>query len=488
MTPAPRATRIGASFDKAEGYDTAAIVQRLSARELASDIARRVAGAGPASAPGPAPRRILEIGCGTGLLTRELHAMWPQAELVATDYSPRMLARARTRMAECAPSSRPVTFRVMDASQPDIAGPFDVICGNMVLQWLENPAGVLQTLSALLAPGGVLAVSTLLGGTFEQWRAACAAEGGQAATPVYPDARTVADWVPYPCAGTWRVARYEQVFATGLDFLRHLKTTGAAVPREGAERLTHRQIRRAADRLSAHGGAVSWELAYGCFQRPPREGVFVTGTDTGVGKTLISACLARRWQATYWKPLQSGLAEEDGDTATLTRLVPGVECLSPVGAYQAPLSPQAAARAEGVRIDPATLVLPQVDSARPLVVEGAGGLMVPATDEMMMIDLAAAWGLPVVLVARSGLGTLNHTLLSLEALRLRGIAIAGVVLNGPPNPENRRTIECLGKVRILAEIPLCEQVTPDTLPELAARFPSWDATFAPAPSRNPAGV
>ncbi|MBO1324082.1 dethiobiotin synthase [Acetobacter sp. TBRC 12305] len=484
MTPTPstpRAALIGRSFDNAERYDTAAVVQRLSAGELAAEIAHALAaGAWPAHEAEHGPARILEIGCGTGLLTEQLHARWPQAEIVATDYSPRMVARARDRMAAFLPDRHRAMFHVMDATRPDVDGPFDVICGNMVLQWLENPAEVLQKLAVLLAPGGLLGVSTLLGGTFAQWRAACAAEGAQAATPTYPNAKTVAGWTPYPCSGAWRVARYEQVFPTGLDFLRHLKTTGAAVPREGGGRLSVGQIRRAADRLNAGGGAISWELAYGCFRRPPRQGVFVTGTDTGVGKTLISACLVQRWQALYWKPLQSGLAEDEGDTATVARLVPGAHCFPPAGAYQAPLSPQAAARAQAEQVDPARLALPLAEPHRPLVVEGAGGLMVPATDEMMMIDLAALWGLPVVLVARSGLGTLNHTLLSLGALRERGIAVAGVVLNGPANPENRRTIESLGKVRILAEIPWCEDVTPRTLAELAARLPSWEETFAPS--------
>jgi malonyl-CoA O-methyltransferase len=113
------------------------------------------------------------------------------------------------------------------------------------------------------------------------------------------------------------------------------------------------------------------------------------------------------------------------------------------------------------------------EPAQPLVVEGAGGLMVPVTEEIMMIDLAQRWGLPVVLVARSGLGTLNHTLLSLEALRARGITVAGVVLNGPPNPENSRTIAHKGRVRILAEIPHEAHIDAATVEELAQRLPSW---------------
>jgi malonyl-CoA O-methyltransferase len=203
--------------------------------------------------------------------------------------------------------------------------------------------------------------------------------------------------------------------------------------------------------------------------------VFVTGTDTGVGKTLVSACLVRRWQAIYWKPLQSGLADEAGDTSTVAHLAQGAECLPPAGAFQASLSPQAAAEAEGAHVSRAQLALTEVEDGRLLVVEGAGGVMVPATDELMMLDLAAIWGLPVVLVARSGLGTLNHTLLSLQVLRSRGVAVAGVVLNGPPNPANSRTIAQLGKVRILAEVGHMPALSPASVAEAAATFPAWEA-------------
>jgi malonyl-CoA O-methyltransferase len=185
--------------------------------------------------------------------------------------------------------------------------------------------------------------------------------------------------------------------------------------------------------------------------RPRR--VFVTGTDTGVGKTLVSACLVRAWDAAYWKPLQTGLADEPGDTAsvtTLAELTPD-RCHAPAHALAAPLAPHAAALLEGVSIRLDELVLPA--ETRSLVVEGAGGLMVPINDRALMIDLIAQLGLPAVLVARSTLGTINHTLLGLEALRARNLPIAGVILNGPPNPGNRAAIEQFGRVRILAEIP-----------------------------------
>ncbi|GBQ17064.1 hypothetical protein AA0482_1778 [Acetobacter cibinongensis NRIC 0482] len=99
--------------------------------------------------------------------------------------------------------------------------------------------------------------------------------------------------------------------------------------------------------------------------------------------------------------------------------------------------------------------------------------MVPATDSLMMLDLAQQWGLPVVLVARSGLGTINHTLLSLDALRQKGVAIAGVVMNGPLNPANSQTIAQKGRVRILAEIPHQAEVSPQAVSHVAETLPSW---------------
>lgn len=458
-----RQARIQHSFDAAEGYDAAALLQRVAARRLFDLLKARLAG--------KAPRRILEVGCGTGFLTQMLHEAWPETELIATDIAPKMLQRARNRV------GNRVQFCEMDAARPDVVGPFDLICGNLVFQWLAEPAAVLQTLAERLTPGGVIAVSTLLDGTFAEWQNACAAEGLVAGTPEYPDARTVQGWQPRLCAGRWVAERCVQPFESGLAFVRHLKATGASVPREGVAAFSPADLRRVMARFDASGALATWHLAYGCFQKPLRAGVFVTGTDTGVGKTLTSACLVRAWNALYWKPLQSGLADEEGDTATVIKLSGCLpeDCIPPAGAYQASLSPLAAAQAEGAEIDPARLALPLQKAERPMVVEGAGGLMVPATDTLMMLDLAERWGLPVVLVARSGLGTLNHTLLSLEAMRARGLAVAGVVLSGPLNPENRKTIEGKGQVRILAELPQQEAVTPEAVRTLSGLIPSWDA-------------
>lgn len=197
-------------------------------------------------------------------------------------------------------------------------------------------------------------------------------------------------------------------------------------------------------------------------------GVFVTGTDTGVGKTLACAVLARAWDADYWKPVQTGLAAEAGDTAVvaaLTGLAPE-NLHRPRHEYAAPLSPHAAAALEGEAIGLDDFVLPR--TSRPLVVEGAGGVLVPLNGRDLMIDLMARLNLPAVVVARSTLGTINHSLLTLEALRARQIAVLGVVLSGPPSPGNRAAIEDFGRVKVLAQIPPLDVVDAAAVAALAA--------------------
>ena len=191
-------------------------------------------------------------------------------------------------------------------------------------------------------------------------------------------------------------------------------------------------------------------------------GFFVTGTDTDVGKTVVAAWLVARLGACYWKPVQAG-TDPETDSATVRRLA-GVaqdRILPEAYVLPEPLSPHEAARRAGLAIDMAKLVPPACD--RPLVVEGAGGLMVPLNENSYVIDLARELDLPLILVARSTLGTINHTLLSLEAIRRRGLPLAGVVMNGPETPHNRAAIERYGRVEIIAEIPRLDRVTLSSL-------------------------
>ena len=188
----------------------------------------------------------------------------------------------------------------------------------------------------------------------------------------------------------------------------------------------------------------------------------VCGTDTDVGKTVVSAWLVQGLGACYWKPVQSGL-EQGGDRDWIMQRLqlPADRWIPEAYALQAPVSPHWAAEQEGVTIDPSALTLPAVPG--PLVVETAGGLMVPLNRDWLQIDQLTQWQLPIVLVARSGLGTLNHTLLSLEALRHRGLPVLGLVLNGPDHADNPRTLEQLGDVPVLGRLPHLEPLNAEAL-------------------------
>ena len=192
------------------------------------------------------------------------------------------------------------------------------------------------------------------------------------------------------------------------------------------------------------------------------QGFFVTGTDTDVGKTVVAAWLVARLGACYWKPVQAG-TDPQTDSAIVRRLAGVAQDRILPEAYilPEPLAPHESARRAGLAIDMAKLVPPACD--RPLVVEGAGGLMVPLNDHSYVIDLARELDLPLILVARSTLGTINHTLLSLEAIGRRGLPLAGVVMNGPETPHNRAAIERYGRVEIIAEIPRLDRVTLSSL-------------------------
>ena len=192
------------------------------------------------------------------------------------------------------------------------------------------------------------------------------------------------------------------------------------------------------------------------------QGFFVAGTDTDVGKTVISAWLVTQLGASYWKPVQAGNhPETDSDIVRRLTEAAADRILPEAYVLPEPIAPHEAARRAGIAIDMQKLVPPAIDGL--LVVEGAGGLMVPLTDKAYVIDLADELNLPVILVTRSTLGTINHTLLSIEAIRRRGLPLAGVVVNGPETPHNRAAIERYGQVEIIAEIPWLDQVTPATL-------------------------
>jgi len=183
----------------------------------------------------------------------------------------------------------------------------------------------------------------------------------------------------------------------------------------------------------------------------------VTGTDTGIGKTVFSAGLCGMLGSRYWKPVQAGL---DGPTdSEVVAELSGAECLPEAWRLQMPASPHQAAAEEGLAIDPEALVPPQ----GPLVIEGAGGLMVPLTRQTLYIDVFARWGLPLILCARTALGTINHTLLSVEAIRARGIPLLGVAFLGEANDESERIIVEKADVKRLGRLPPITPLTPGRL-------------------------
>lgn len=193
--------------------------------------------------------------------------------------------------------------------------------------------------------------------------------------------------------------------------------------------------------------------------------VFVTGTDTDVGKTVVSAWLCLHSGADYWKPIQSG-HPPDRDALTVARLS-GARLHPERHLLRAALSPHAAAGLEGLRLDLDDFRLPE--TGRPLVVEGAGGVLVPLNDSATMLDLMVRLGAPVIVAARSGLGTINHTCLTLAALRSRNLPVLGVVLCGPQNDANREAVEHFGNVKVLAELPPLEPLTREALQRISPR-------------------
>ena len=188
----------------------------------------------------------------------------------------------------------------------------------------------------------------------------------------------------------------------------------------------------------------------------------VTGTDTGIGKTIFSAGLTAALGAFYWKPVQAGLDEET-DSETVMRLgdISQDRILREEYRLAVPASPHHAARLDGVDIDPARLLPPDVEE--PLVIEGAGGLLVPLSDHVVYGDVFAHWQIPTILCARTSLGTINHTLLSVEAMKRRGIPIFGIAFIGEEHQETQRIISKMSGLRTLGRLPWIADISAERL-------------------------
>ena len=199
----------------------------------------------------------------------------------------------------------------------------------------------------------------------------------------------------------------------------------------------------------------------------------VVGTGTEIGKTITCAVLLSRYagtsKLTYWKPIATG-SSQDRDTQVIERLCgPEVEILQELYLFEPPVSPHLAARLAQKRIDPEHVVqaletYQQENQQRALIIEGIGGLLVPLTSNgYLLADLLKEMALPCLLVGSSTLGTINHTLLTIEAMRSRDLVLVGVVLNGPPHDENHRAIEEFGSVQIVSAIEPLSVLSPQSV-------------------------
>lgn len=186
---------------------------------------------------------------------------------------------------------------------------------------------------------------------------------------------------------------------------------------------------------------------------------FITGTDTGVGKTAVSALLCAALDAIYWKPIQTG-TREGTDRATVMRLAQiGRERTRPEAYHFAPpVSPHLAARLAGAKIEFRKIKLPALHADENLIAEGAGGALVPINERHLTTDLMRHLGLPVLLVTRTTLGTINHTLLSVAALREARLDLRGVIMVGKPNRENRKAIEHYGEIAVIGSVPWLDKM------------------------------
>ena len=197
---------------------------------------------------------------------------------------------------------------------------------------------------------------------------------------------------------------------------------------------------------------------------------FITGIGTEIGKTLVSAIVTEYLQADYWKPVQSGDLHWT-DTMKVQSLISNTKSVFHPERHRlnAPLSPHASAALDGVQIKLSDFTLPQTSNH--LVVEGAGGLMVPLNENDVLLDLIQQLQIPVILVSRNYLGSINHTLLSFEALKHRNIPIAGIVFNGEPNPASESFIENYTQLPVLFRVGNLDDITPESIRDVVKQLP-----------------
>ena len=203
-----------------------------------------------------------------------------------------------------------------------------------------------------------------------------------------------------------------------------------------------------------------------------KKGFFITGTDTGVGKTFFASILMKKYNFDYWKPIQTGKFNEN-DTLYIKKKL-GIEnnrFHKPIYTFKKPLSPHLASRYEKISISIKKIKKP--NTTKPLIIEGAGGVLVPLNKKNLIIDLIKKFRLPVIIVSKSILGTINHTLMTLEILKKNKIKVFGVILNNVKNKkegnDNAKSIETFGKIKVLTQISSVNPITKKRIETLSKK-------------------
>ena len=199
--------------------------------------------------------------------------------------------------------------------------------------------------------------------------------------------------------------------------------------------------------------------------------IFITGIGTGVGKTVVSAVLVQALKADYWKPIQTGM-EFGSDTDRVKKLAINDHSVFHPEAYsfKAPIAPHASALAENTHVDFENINLPETNNT--LIIEGAGGLLVPLNEKYFIIDLIQKFDTETVLVVQNYLGSINHTLLSIEALKNRSINILGIIVSGIENTESEKIILQHSRLKLLGRIHREANITPEVVNKYQAQFSS----------------
>lgn len=189
---------------------------------------------------------------------------------------------------------------------------------------------------------------------------------------------------------------------------------------------------------------------------------FITGIGTGIGKTVVSAILAEKLKADYWKPIQSGDLEIS-DSLFVKHLISNAQTVIHPESYRLgqPLSPHLSAKLDGIHISIDAIEAPQTQNV--LIIEGAGGLMVPLNDEHLILDLIKSLKAKVIVVSQNYLGSINHTLLTLEVLKINNIQVEGIIFNGGANTESENYIANYSKIKVLGKIPKLSVIDKETI-------------------------